>query len=140
MSWDIFVMDLPANITSLTDLPKDFVPAAVGLRSEVIAKLSMLYPECDFGDPSWGTLQIPGCSIEFNLGADEKLQSFAMHVRGGDHAPDVVAHILEQLGMRAVDVSSDSGLFEHDPVSRSESFARWRSYRSFVVGCGDASC
>jgi hypothetical protein len=96
--------------------------------------VSSLYPECSFVDASWGVLDLPGCSIELSLGSTEELQSFAMHVRGDERAPSVVAHILGELGMRALDPSSTSGLFEQDPILRSESFARWQSYRSRVVG------
>ena len=137
MSWDIFVQDLPPGIASVDDIPDSFVPSPIGLRSEIIAKLSALYPECDFADPSWGVLDLPGCSIELNLGSSEQLDSFAMHVRGDECAPNVVAHILGELGMRALDLSSTSGLFEQDPILRSESFARWQSYRSRIIGIRD---
>jgi hypothetical protein len=133
MSWDIFVQDLPAGIASVADIPHDFVPSPIGLRSDVIARVSALYPECSFAKPSWGVLDIPGCSIELNLGTAEELMSFAMHVRGDERASTVVAHILGELGMRALDPSSRTGLFEQDAILRSESFARWRSYRSSVL-------
>jgi hypothetical protein len=141
MSWDIFVQDLPAGITSIADIPHDFAPSPIGLRSEVIAKVSALYPECHFANPSWGVLDVPGCSIAFNIGTNEDLQSFAIHVHGGEHAPIVVAHILAELSMRALDPSSSSGLLEQDPVLRSDSFDRWRSYRSHVIkeGCGGSN-
>jgi hypothetical protein len=137
MSWDIFVQDLPRGIASVHDIPHDFEPSPIGLRSEIIAKLSALYPECDFTDPSWGILAIPGCSIEFNLGSDEELDSFAMHVRGDQRAANVVAHILDVLSLPALDLSSESGLFEKDSTLRSESFARWQAYRAQIVGSGD---
>jgi hypothetical protein len=138
MSWDIFVFDLPPEIVSLQDVPKDFAPSPIGPRSEIIAKLSALYPECDFSDPSWGSLGLPGCHIEFNLGSRDKpdcdeLESFVMHVRGDGRAPDVVAHILGELGLRAFDPSSKSGIFEQDRVSRSQSFERWRAYRAQIA-------
>jgi hypothetical protein len=133
MSWDIFVQDLPAGIASAADITENFVPAPIGLRADIIAKVSALYPESNFTNPSWGVLDLPGCSIEFNLGSDEELDGFAMHVRGDERAPDVVAHILRELGMRALDPSSSSGLFEQDPILRGKSFARWRSYHSRVL-------
>ncbi len=138
MSWDIFVFDLPPEIISLQDVPKEFAPSPIGPRSEIIAKLSALYPECDFSDPSWGSLGLPGCHIEFSLGSRDKpdsdeLECFVMHVRGDKRAPDVVAHILGELGLRAFDPSSKSGIFGQDPVSRSESFERWRAYRAQIT-------
>ena len=71
MNWDIFVQDLPARIASIAEIPDDFEPSTIGLRSEIIARVSALYPECSFADPSWGALDIPGCSIELNLGTAE---------------------------------------------------------------------
>jgi len=56
-----------------------------------------------------------------------------MHVRGDERAPVVVGHIIAALGVRALDPSSASGLFETDPILRSESFARWKNYRSQVL-------
>jgi hypothetical protein len=137
MSWDIFVQDLPAGISSVVEIPANFEPGPIGQRSEIIAKLSALYPECNFADPSWGTLELPGCSIEFNLGSGDKLQSFAMHVRGDERAPVVVGHIIAGLGVRALDPSSANGLFEADPILRSESFTRWKNYRSQVLADRD---
>jgi len=134
MSWDIFVQDLPPGIASVADIPDGFQPSSLGLkRSGVIEKLSALYPECGFVDAAWGVLDLPGCMIEFNLGKDEEIESFALHVRGDERAPNVVAHILDALGVRALDPSSPSGLFEHDAVLQSESFARWRGYRMQIL-------
>jgi hypothetical protein len=134
MSWDIFVMNLPEGVSALSDIPKDYRGPPLGPRSPIIAKISSLYPGVDFSDPSWGVLVLPECIIEFSLqGSNEEVTALVMHIRGGDRAPDIVAHILGELGMRAVDPSSRSGLFEQDPILRSESFARWRSFRSHVA-------
>jgi hypothetical protein len=133
MSWDIFVMNLPPGIKSIDDIPDDYVGPPLGRRSDIVARISSLYPACDFTDPSWGTLELADCAIEFSLGASEEVQSFALHVRGGEPAPDIVAHILAELGMRALDPSSDTGLFEPAPGARSQSFERWRSFRSHAA-------
>jgi hypothetical protein len=132
MSWDVFVLNLPPGITDTAEIPRGWSPPPLGKRADIIAKISALYPEVDFGDPSWGTLRLPEVSIEFSLGDDEKIDHFAMHVRGGDPAPHVVAHILGELGMRAVCSGSESGLFEYDPVSGSKAFDSWRGYGSYV--------
>jgi hypothetical protein len=133
MSWDIIVMNLPSGIKSIDEIPKDYRPPPLGPRSQIIAKIVGLYPQCDFGDPSWGTLLLPGCSIEFSMGKDEDVQSFAMHVRGGDDAPDIVARILSELGMPAIDPSAPGSLFQHDPARRAEGFNRWRGFRAHVT-------
>jgi hypothetical protein len=72
------------------------------------------------------------------LGKDEEVDSFAMHVRGRDGAPDVVARILSELGMQAIDSSAPSGLFQHDRALRAERFNRWRGFRAYVIGTLDS--
>jgi hypothetical protein len=59
MSWDIIVMNLPPGLKSIKDLPSNFVPATLGKRSDIIAKISAIFPESDFSDPTWGILQVP---------------------------------------------------------------------------------
>jgi hypothetical protein len=137
MSWDIFVQDLPGGISSVAEIPDNFEPGPIGQRSEIIAKLSALYPECNFTDPSWGTLELPGCWIEFNLGPADNFRSFAMHVRGDERAPAVVGRIIAELGLPALDPCSASGLFETDPVLQLESFTSWRNYRSQILAGPD---
>jgi hypothetical protein len=132
LSWDIIVIDLPPGIKSLAEMPKKFRPRPLGRRSDIIAKISAIFPDSDFSDPSWGILRVAGCSIEFSMGSSEEIDNFAMHVRGGDECPNIVAHVLDGLGMRALDPSSESGLFEQDPKLRSQSFERWRSFRSQI--------
>jgi len=133
MSWDIFAMHLPPGLKSTGDLPKDFMSPLIGPRSEIIAKIRAHLPACDFSDPSWGRLDAPGCIIEISLG-EECLTSFCLHVRGDARAPAVVADILDAAGVQAIDPSSETGIFERDPVLRKQSFERWRAYRDKVVG------
>lgn len=104
MSWDIIVINLPPGIK---------IP---GRDAQELSAI----------------LRIAWCSIKFSMGSREEVDSFAMHVRGGNECPNIVAHVLDGLGMRALDTSSESGLFEQDPKLRSKSFERWRSFRSQV--------
>ncbi len=68
MSWDVYVMNLPPGLESLDDIPKDYEPPPLGLRADIIAKISALYPQVDFSDPSWERLELPECRIEFGSG------------------------------------------------------------------------
>jgi hypothetical protein len=131
MSWDVFVLDLPPGIKSIDEIPEGWSPSPLGKHADIIAKIFALYPQADFsGDPSWGNLRLPEVSIEFRLGEDEEVDCLAMHVRGGDPAPHVVAHILGET--RADCSGSESGLFDYDPVSGSKAFDSWRGYASYV--------
>src|SRR5258708_5699610 len=115
MSWDIFVQDIPPGISAAADMPDDFVPKSLGPRCVIIDKIRTVVPNADFTDPTWGRIDAPDFSIEVNLGDNEEVDGFALHVRGGDMAAFVVADILEQLGLRAFDMDSDTGLFSIGP-------------------------
>jgi hypothetical protein len=131
MSWDIFIQDIPEGATSAGDIPDDFEPRPLGSRSDIVRRIREVVPAAHFSDPSWGSFDGPDFSIEFSIGDDEEVTSFAMHVRGGDIAAGVVADLLNQCGWRAFDPGSDSGMF--DPGNASESLNRWRAYRDRVV-------
>lgn len=127
MSWDIFVQDIPAGAKSVADIPDDFEPREIGLRSEIIAKIQRAFPEADFTDPAWGRLDGPGYSLELNLGEEERLSGFAIHSRGGELDAHAIAEILSAVRLRAFDPQNESGIF--NPASARESQARWEEYR-----------
>lgn len=133
MSWDIFVQDMPASAQSEDDIPDEFEPQPLGRRADIIARIREVVPTAEFADPSWGTIEGPDFSIEIGMGEDEVVESFAFHVRGGDLAAIVVSDVLEHLGFRAFDPSSDSGMFEPGPPA-AEGLRRWRAYRDAVAG------
>ena len=136
MSWDIFVQDIPATAKSGNDIPADFAPLPLGPRSEVIGRIQQVVPDADFSDPSWGIFEGPDCSVEFNIGSDTNVESFAMHIRGGDAAAGFVADLLSRCGWRAFDTASESGIF--DPANALESLQRWREYRNRVIRSDNA--
>jgi hypothetical protein len=139
MSWDVFCMHLPPGMKSMADMPEEFRPPPIGPRAEIVAKICAAFPECDFSDPSWGRLDAPGCIVEISPGDEEIVDVVCLHVRGDSRAPAVVVKILDALGLRAIDPSSESGVFEHAPALQSQSFERWRAYRDKVVGSFTAS-
>ncbi len=107
MSWDVFVQDL-SDVDAVAEIPDDFVLRSLGSRTARIAKLQGILPDGDFSDPSWGLLDPPGVSIEFNIAQEEDIGGFVMHVRGADEAVRVVLQILCELGLRALDSGSGS--------------------------------
>ncbi|HKB91973.1 MAG TPA: hypothetical protein VKC60_15765 [Opitutaceae bacterium] len=133
MSWDIFVQDIPRGLSRAEDLPDGFQSKPIGARSEIIQIIRAVVPTANFADPSWGTIDGPGYSIEVNLGNAEVLDSFAFHVHGGDMAAFVIADILERLDLRAFDTGSDTGLFSIGPDGSSGQ-KRWRAYRDQILG------
>lgn len=111
MSWDLFIQDLPPDASSVAEIPDDFQPKPIGLRSELIASILEAVPEADFSDPAWGVFDAADHSIEFNMGGEEEAQSIALHVRGGQAAVATVKRVLKQLGRRALDSGSETGAF-----------------------------
>ena len=132
MSWDIFVQDLPREARTVRDIPDHFQPSPLGARSALIQQIRSIAPSAEFTDPAWGRLDTPTFSVEFSLGREELVRSFALHVRGGDTAAAFVSDLLTHLGYRALDPQSDSGLFEPGRVAE-VSMRRWREYRDRVV-------
>ena len=130
MSWDIFVQDLPADAETVDAIPADFVPRPLGSRADIIAAIRRVVPSANFTDPTWGQIEAPAFSIEVNLGHDDVVGSFALHVRGGDEAVACVAAILDALGVRAID-SSSGEFFNREAAA--QSFGRWRRYRDQVI-------
>ena len=130
MSWDVFVQDLPSSAERIADIPDEFRPQPLGKRALIIEGIRSEFPQADFRDASWGVLEEESFSIEFNLGEDELVQSFALHVRGGAEAVDAVAAVLARLGLRAID--SGSGEFFSLEQAK-KSLAQWSKYRDEVI-------
>ena len=87
--------------------------------------------EVNRSDPAWLTVDTPDYSIEFNLGADDPIDHFALHVRGGGPIFEAVARFLDALSVRAIDVQDETGLF--DAQRAIQSFSDWADYRDSVT-------
>lgn len=133
MSWDIFIQDFPHQAKTIDEIPPDFDPQPIGMRTYLIQQICEVIPDADFSDPSWGLVDGNGFSIEINLGNNELVTSFALHIRGSnDSLIDLIEKLLQHLKLRALDPGSDTGFFDAEQ-SRS-SFQRWVEYRDKVVG------
>ncbi len=130
MSWDIFVLDLPADAETIEAIPPDFVPRPLGPRSEIIAAICTVVPGANFTDPTWGQIVTPTFVIEVNLGKNELVDSFALHVRGGEEAVACIAAMLDALGFRAFDAQVGD-IFTREAAL--ESFRSWRSFRDHAL-------
>lgn len=126
MSWDIYIQDLPKNITSIQDIGDDFKPKPLGKKNEIIQKIKTILPHVDFSDPSWGIFENENFSIEFNLGNDKICQSIGLHVRGEGEAPTLIQKILDHLNYQALDAEAGD-IFKLDQAKKS--FKNWQNYR-----------
>ena len=130
MSWDICIQEIPGDIGSLDDIPNDFRPRPLGLRSEVIARIKQTLPQADFSNPSWGVLDQPGFSIEFSMGSADVCDGFTLHVRGGGVAVATIARLLDHLKLRGIDLQIPDFF---SPEAAEASFRDWQAYRDRVI-------
>jgi hypothetical protein len=136
MSWDIFVQDIPNSVGSVNEIPSDFIPKSIGLRSDLIRRIRQVVPSVRFETLHWGCIDDPNCSLDINLGDRDEVLSFAFHVYGGDYAPFVVGEILRYLNLRALDPASLTGIFGTD-AGFAAAFQRWKTYRAQAIGNGE---
>jgi hypothetical protein len=129
MSWDISIMNFPPVATA-RDIPDDWQVEPLGTRAEVTAKILEAVPTADFSDPAWGRIEGETFSIEVNIGADDLVISFMLHVRGGDEAIAVIVALVQRGGWRALDISTGE-IFSGAPARGG--FAVWRAYRDAVI-------
>jgi len=125
-------MRLPDGVDCVADIPDDYIPVPVGPRAEVLAAVLDVAPFADFTAPTWGRIDTPAFSVEVNLSADDPVQSFALHVRGGDTVIGFLADLLIRLDAQALDPQSDTGIFSPDTAT--QSLQKWRTYRDSVAG------
>jgi hypothetical protein len=132
LSYDLLVQDLPDGITSVREIPDDFQPRGLGLtRTDLIEAIATAWREVNSSDPAWLTVDTADYSIEFNLGADDPIDNFALHVRGGAPTFGAVARFLDALSVQAIDVQDETGLF--DAQRAIQSFSDWADYRDSVT-------
>jgi hypothetical protein len=136
VSWDIFVQDIPEHAVSLDDIAEDFKPKLLISRSSVIGVILKFAPFSDVSDPAWVRIQGHGADIEVSLGDHDQIAGFAFHVRGGDASIGIIAGILQDLQLRALDPGSDTGIF--DPGKAGDSLKHWLEYRDRVLCRGSA--
>jgi hypothetical protein len=126
MSWDISIQNLPAEVQSIDEIPGNYQPAPLGAQSDLIARIQQVLPEVDFSDPTWGILDQPNFSIEFNMGSSDICDGFMLHVRGGGGAVPTIARLLDHLKLRAIDCQT--GDFFSSGAAE-DSFSQWQSFR-----------
>ncbi|MBL0804033.1 hypothetical protein AAG656_26760 [Streptomyces albidoflavus] len=133
MSWDVLLVRLPGEVTSVSRMAHDYVPAPLGSRHDVLATVARVLPEADLSDPAWGVLSGPTWSIELSIGADDPVESVMLHLRGaGDDVLTPVFELAGELGCKVFDCSAGD-LITPGGVSGGHGSRRFRDQ---VVGEG----
>ena len=116
MSWDVLILYVPPEIETAEQMGDDF-HSELGPRDRVLERLRGLFPEIDLSDPTWGDLEGPSYSIEFNIGDKDPVESIMLHVRGDDGSIDPIHRLCEATGWRAMDMGDCEFLdFDEDPA------------------------
>jgi len=124
MSWDVVLVNAPQGLT-VQEIPRDFVPPPLGPATELLDRLRAALPDLNLSDPTWGNLDSPDWSIEFNIGREDPVESIMLHVRGGGDVVEVIQRAARALGCRALDGSS--GEFIED--GGADGWADFQAYR-----------
>ncbi|WP_330239217.1 hypothetical protein [Streptomyces sp. NBC_00525] len=131
MSWDVILLRLPDDVTSVQEIPADYTPDLLGPRHDVLAAVTQAVPGVDLTDPAWGELSGPTWSIELNIGSEDPVDSVMLHIRGfGDDVLTPVLRLAEALRCKALDCS-EGDLITPGKTSGWHAFQR---FRDRVVG------
>ena len=102
MSRDIYFQDW-GTYKNLQEIPSGFKPRPIGKRSDIINSIKGVCKNAKFEDPAWGTLNNENCNIEFNMGENETLTSFAVHIRGSSQADTLILKLINHIKIRGSD-------------------------------------
>ncbi|WP_370416396.1 hypothetical protein [Streptomyces fradiae] len=104
MSWDVILLRLPDDVTSVQEIPADYAPDPLGRRDDVLAAVAQAVPDADLSDPAWGEMSSPTSSIELNVGSEDPVDTVMLHIRGsGDRVLTPVLRLAAALRCEALD-------------------------------------
>jgi hypothetical protein len=132
VSWDLLVMAFDGPPPPIEEWTDDFRPPILGSAIEVRNRISSSFPGVDWKDPSWGYLNDDGYLIEFNVGKEEVVGSFMMHVRGGRNPLESIVKLCRKHGWYAYDCST--GEFIDLDMPSQEGWQGFQSFRDQVIG------
>ncbi|WP_416968343.1 hypothetical protein [Streptomyces sp. 4F14] len=134
MSWDVYILRFPSELTGTDELPEGWEPPSLGTGREVRAVLARTLPGIVLGEDGWGDFDGPGVSLNLSVSGagDEPVTSVALHFYGGGpaSAPTALA-VAEALTARALDLGSGDFL---TPDTARSALDAWRGYRDHVLG------
>ena len=129
MSWDVLVVAAESRPPPVDELPQDWKPRAIGSGDAVRAKICERLDNVDWSDRSFGIFDGPGFSLEFNLGADEPIESFMVHVRGSGDAVRALLELARPNGWWLLDCSNATWIESDD----AQGWQRFQSYRDQLL-------
>lgn len=132
MSWDVLLLNVPSNITSLSngELPEGFT-FTLGSHSDVITTLDDAIPEIQHLDSAWARVHNDDFSIEFQIDNDDPVPAIVLHIYGeGNEVIKIIETICQKTGWRAYDTSIDK--FIDFTITPAEGFEKHKAYKNQV--------
>lgn len=131
MSWDVLLLRLPDDVTSVQEIPADHTPDSLGRQREVLAAVTQACPEVDLSDPTWGELSSPTWSIELSIGSEDPVESIMLHIRGSaDDVPTPVFRLAEALRCKVLDCAEG----ELITPGQTSGWHAFQQFRDRVIG------
>jgi hypothetical protein len=140
MSWDVYIFAPPAGVDHVEDIPSDYSALPLGTVADIQQRIRDRLPEAGFAeagsvDAGWGGVSGPGWNIEINLGSEDPVVGFMLHIRGsGDDVLPVAARIAASAGGRAWDIPGERFL-SGDPTE-TDGWHGFQRYRDQILGDG----
>lgn len=143
MSWDLYIYNWPKDIKTLKDIPDDWDPPPIALRSEIISKIKAAIPQADFSNPSTGKIESDrriltsdrrfstlDYSVEVVLGTNDMCYSITLIAGGDQRCVDFVSAIVTNLNVRAFDTGS--GDWFKPGADAASGFRQWSEWKERV--------
>lgn len=118
MSWDLFIQSIPAKYTSMAAIPDGFTPKPLGAQAKVIKTIRTVLPGILFEHGFAAVVSKHG-TVEIDIGHEDPVPCVALSCRGKEGILPLVRDLVEALGGRAFDTSSDTGIFDPDAAALS---------------------
>ena len=131
MSWDVFIMRFPSDITTSEEIPESWNPENIGTVAAVRSAINELVPAMVWDSTGWGSGTGDGFSVEVPLTEpdDTPINGVTLMFRGGGDAPFLAMALAERLDARAL----GGGEFL-EPGNADAALAEWHRFRAKALG------
>ena len=132
MSWDVSILKLSRSYRDASEIPDDEKPIELGSLADIHRAVLSVFPGTDWQDPSWGLWSSHLGSIEFNVGKDDPVLSFMLHVRASEGVVSGIVQLCLDNSWQGIDCSS--GEFIERAQHPELGLSAWSAYRDQIVG------
>jgi hypothetical protein len=137
MSWDIMIYASEVPPPPVAEMTDEWRFQPLGPCREVRDKISKCLPEVDWSDPTWGTYEGDGFTLEFCISEPDICESIMVLVRGGGDAVAALLKLAQRWNWYFLDTAQ--GEWFHHCADCEAGWKAFQAYRDRVIGPGPAS-